>query len=183
MVSIRTGIGKLQIIGGLCATLLCCYALGVAQNVHSNYMPGTNFANFHTFKWVGYIQGGEQVNQILAQEIQDAVVSQLTGKGFIQTNADNADLYVGFQVAVQQQRQWNAFGMGGFRFGFGGMGQATSSTIEIGSLVVDIYSVANKQLVWTGTASKTVNPSGNQQKNLNNLNKGVAKLLKNFPPM
>jgi len=29
--------------------LLCCYALGVAQNVHYNFMPGTNFSNFHTF--------------------------------------------------------------------------------------------------------------------------------------
>jgi len=164
--------------GGGGGALSC---LGVAQNVHYNYMPGTNFANLHTFKWVGYIQGGEQVNQILAQEIQDAVVGQLAGKGFTQTNADNADLYVGFQVALQPQRQWNGWGGGGFRFG--GFGQATSSTIDIGSLVVDIYSVANKQLVWTGTATKTVSPSGNQQKNLNNLNKGVAKLMKNFPPM
>ena len=144
-------------------------------------MPGTNFANFHTFKWIGAIQGTEQINQILAQEIQNAVVSQLTGKGFTQTNADNADLYVGYQIAVQQQRQWNAFGMGG-GWRFGGMGTATSSTINIGSLVVDMYDVANKQLVWTGAATKTVSPSGNQQKNLNNLDKGVAKLLKNFPP-
>jgi uncharacterized protein DUF4136 len=146
-----------------------------AQDVHFNYMPGTNFTNFHTFKWIGPIPGGEPVNQILAQEIQDAVVSQITGKGFTQTNADNADLYVGFQVALQQQRQWNAWG------GWG-MGQATSSTIDIGSLVVDIYSVAARQLVWTGSATKTVSPSSNQQKSLNNLNKGVAKLMKNFPP-
>lgn len=170
-----------QIAAGLCVALLYGCSLGVAQDVHYNSMPGTNFANFHTFKWVGCIPGGEQVNQIMAQEIQNAVVSQVAGKGFTQTNADNADLYVGFQVAVQQQRQWNAWGGGGWRFG--GMGQATSSTIDIGSLVVDIYSVANKQLVWTGTATKSVNPSGNQEKNLNNLNKGVAKLMKNFPPM
>jgi len=170
-----------QIVAGLWTALLCCCARGVAQNVHYNFMPGTNFADFHTFKWVGYIGGFEQVNQILAQEIQDAVVGQLTGKGFTQTNADNADLIVGFQVAMQAQRQWNAWGGGGWRFG--GFGQATSSTIDIGTLVVDIYSVANKELVWTGRATKTVNPSGNQQKNLNNLNKGVAKLLKNFPPM
>jgi hypothetical protein len=99
-----------QIVAGLWTALLCCCARGVAQNVHYNFMPGTNFADFHTFKWVGYIGGFEQVNQILAQEIQDAVVGQLTGKGFTQTNADNADLIVGFQVAMQAQRQWNAWG-------------------------------------------------------------------------
>ena len=180
--SMKTKRKSLQIVAGLGVSLLACCALGVAQNVHYNFMPGTNFANFHTFKWVGYIGRFEQVNQILAQEIQDAIVGQLTAKGFTQTNADNADLIVGFQVAMQQQRQWNAWGMGG-GFRFGGMGSATSSNIDIGSLVVDMYSTANKQLVWTGTATKTVNPGGNQQKNLNNLNKGVAKLLKNFPPM
>jgi hypothetical protein len=60
--------------------------------------------------------------------IQNAVVSQLTGKGLTQTQADNADLYVGYQVAVDQEKQWNAFGMGRF----GGMGSATSSTIKTG---------------------------------------------------
>jgi hypothetical protein len=180
MMSMKTK-KSIQIVAGLCAGLLGCCGLGIAQNVYYNSMPGTNFAKFHTFRWVGYIGRFEQVNQILAQEIQDAVVGQLTGKGFTQTNADNADLIVGFQVAIQQQRQWNAWGGGGFRFG--GMGQATSSTIDNGTLVVDMYDVANKQLVWTGRATKTVNPSGNQQKNLNNLNKAVAKLLKNFPPM
>jgi len=37
-------------------------------------------------------------------------------------------------------------------------------------------------LAWTGRATKTLDPSKNQQKNLNNLNKAVAKLLKNYPP-
>jgi hypothetical protein len=69
---------------------------------------------------------------------------------------------------------------GGFRFG--GMGEATSSTITNGTLVVDIYQVATKQLVWTGRATKTLSPSKNQEKNLNNLNKGIAKLMKNYPP-
>jgi hypothetical protein len=63
---------------------LCCRGLGLAQNVTYNFMTRTNFANFHTFKWVGYIPSpsGEQVNQILAQEIQNAVVGELTAKGF-----------------------------------------------------------------------------------------------------
>jgi hypothetical protein len=107
-------------------------------------------------------------------------VGQLTGKGLTQTQADNADLYVGYQIAVDQEKQWNAFGMGG-GFRFGGMGSATSSTITNGTMV-DIYDAANKQLVWTGRATKTLSPSKNQQKDLNNLDKAIAKLMKNFPP-
>jgi hypothetical protein len=45
-----------------------------------------------------------------------------------------------------------------------------------------MYDPATKQLVWSGTATKTIDPSSNQQKNEKNLNKAMAKLLKNYPP-
>jgi hypothetical protein len=70
--------------------------------------------------------------------------------------------------------------MGGPRFG--GMGTATSSTISTGTLVLDLYDPTTKQLVWTGTATKTLNPSSDQEKNQKNLDKAMAKLLKNYPP-
>jgi hypothetical protein len=143
-------------------------------------MPGTNFSQFHTFKWVT-IPGGVHPNQIVEQEIH-AVASQLTAKGLTETNADNADLYVGYQAAVEQEKQWNAYGMGGgWRLG-GGMATASSSTISNGTLVIDMYEPANKQLVWTGRGTKTLSPSKNQQKNMNNLNKAIAKVMKNYPP-
>jgi Domain of unknown function (DUF4136) len=159
--------------------LLFC-GLGLAQETTFNAMPGTNFSQFHTFKWVA-IPGNLHPNQITDQEIQNAIVSQLTGKGLTQTNADNADLYVGYQVALDQEKQWNAYGMGG-GLRFGGMGSATSSTITNGTLVVDIYDAANKQLVWTGRATKSLSPSKNQEKNVSNLNKAIAKVMKNYPP-
>jgi len=168
-----------HIATALFAILLFC-ELGLAQQTTFNYMPGTNFSQFHTFKWVT-IPGGPHPDQIVDQEIQNAVVSQLTAKGLTQTSEDNADLYVGYQVAVDQEKQWNAFGTGGWRLG-GGMGSATSSTITNGTLVVDVYEVANKQLVWTGRASKTLSPSKNQQKNMENLSKAIAKIMKNYPP-
>jgi hypothetical protein len=74
---------------------------------------------------------------------------------------------------VDQERQWNAFGTGGLRFG--GIGSVTSSTISNGTMILDIYDPAAKQLIWQGVATKTVNPSGNEQKNLKNLAKVVAK--------
>jgi len=48
--------------------------------------------------------------------------------------------------------------------------------------VLDIYDPAAKQLVWTGRATKTLDPSKSQEKNQKNLDKAMAKLLKNFPP-
>jgi hypothetical protein len=45
-----------------------------------------------------------------------------------------------------------------------------------------MYDPNTKQLVWTGTATKTLNPGSNQQKNQKNLDKAMEKLLKKFPP-
>jgi Domain of unknown function (DUF4136) len=73
-------------------------------------------------------------------------------------------------------------GTPGARSGVWGMGSATSSTISNGTLVLDVYDPGTKQLVWTGRETKTLDPSSNQEKNMMNLNKAMAKLLKNYPP-
>jgi hypothetical protein len=165
----------------LVALLLLTAGALQAQDTTYNFMPGTDFSKFHTYKWVT-IEGGAHPNQILDAEIRQAVDSQLASKGLVKVDSDTADLYVGYQTAVDQQKQWNAYGMGGgIRWG-GGMGTATSSTIDVGTLVVDMYDPPTKQLVWTGRATKTIDPSSNQEKNQKNLDKAVAKLLKHYPP-
>lgn len=164
---------------GLALALLAC-SLTQAQDVRANSMPGTDFTKYHTYKWVP-IEGGSHPNQIVDAQIKASVDSQLATKGLTKTDGDKADLYVGYQVAVDQQKQWNAYGMGG-GWRFGGMETATSSTIDIGTLALDMYDPATKQLVWKGTATKTLDPSKDQAKNQKNLDKAMEKLLKNFPP-
>jgi len=159
---------------------LVAWGVMAAQDVRTNYMPGTDFSKYHTYKWVN-IEGGAHPNQIVDQEIKQAIDAQLAAKGLTKTDAEQADLYIGYQIAVDQEKQWNAYGMGG-GLRWGGMGTATSSTITNGTLVLDMYDPSTKQLVWTGNASKTLDPSNNPQKNEKNINKAMQKLLKSFPP-
>lgn len=151
-----------------------------AQDVKYNFMPGTDFSKYHSYKWVN-IEGGSHPNQIVDAQIKQSIDSQLASKGLTKTDGEKADLLVGYQIAVDKEKQWNAYGMGG-GVRFGGMGTATSSTINVGTLVLDLYDPATKQLVWTGQATKTIDPSSNQEKNQKNLDKAMAKLLKNYPP-
>jgi hypothetical protein len=163
------------------ALMLLTAGTVAAQQVTYNFMPGVNFSTFHTYKWVE-IPGGVHPNQIVEQEIKQAVNNVLAGKGFTMVASDaKADLNVGYQCFIQQQRQWNAWGMGG-GLRWGGMGSATSSTIDNGTLAVDFYNPSSQELLWRGSAAQTLDPSGNQPKDMNKLNKAVAKLLKNFPP-
>lgn len=62
------------------------------------------------------------------------------------------------------------------------MTTGSTSTIYVGQLVLDMYKPADKDLVWRGTVSKTLDPKAKPEKQEKNLNKAVAKLLKNYPP-
>lgn len=94
----------------LLAIVTCIVTRG--QEVRYNFMPGTDFAKYQTYKWVD-IEGGAHPNQIIDAEIKQSVDSQLASKGLAKTYGEKADLYVAYQVAVNQEKQWNAYGMGG----------------------------------------------------------------------
>ena len=162
----------------LVATLLLATAGTLAaQDVRYNFMPRTDFSKYHTYKWVN--TAGAHPDQIMDAEIKQAVDSQLVSKGLSKTDSDKADLYIGYQTAVNQETQWDAWGSRAFGMG---MGSWTSSKISVGTLVLEMYDPGANQLVWTGTATKTIDPSANHEKNIKNLDKSMAKLLKNYPP-
>ena len=175
---LKGGVPEITLRIGL-VLLVCGFV--AAQDIKTNYVPGTDFSKYKTYKWVN-IEGGEQPDQIVQQQIKQAVDATLASKGMTKTDDDMAAMYVGYQVSVTQERQWNAYGMGGGPRWGGGMGTATSSTIQIGTLGLDFYDSVKKQLVWRGQATKTLNPSKDPNKNQDRLNKAVAKLLKDFPP-
>jgi hypothetical protein len=50
----------------------------------------------------------------------------------------------------------------------------------MGTLVVDIADAKNKQALWRGSATDTI--QDNSDKNIKTLDKAVQKLFKNFPP-
>src|SRR5271169_522743 len=128
VVRIALWMGLVLLVGGFMA----------AQDIKTNYMPGTDFSKYKTYKWIS-ISNTEQPDPIVVQQIKDAIDTQLTSKGMTKTDNENADMYVGIQTSITQQQQWNAYGMGGgWRFG-GGMASATSSTIQTGTLAVDFY--------------------------------------------
>lgn len=166
------------------ALIACSVAYG--QDVITNYLPGADFAKYRTYKWVMIGPAGVP-DQILETQIRQSIDSQMTAKGLTKVDGDKADLLVRYRVAVTKEREWNATGTGDLFRGPGldtamGSGTATSTTIEVGTLVLDMYDANAKQLVWTGHVTKTINPSENPQKNQRNIDKAMQRLLKNFPP-
>jgi len=177
----------------LALALVAC-SVTYAQDVRTNYMPGTDFSKYHTYAWVDEVKGvprvGGQPDQILDTQVKEAVDSQMAAKGITKVvDGGKADLLLGYQLAIDREKQINGFADG--RGGWGGWGpwggglnsfSATTSTINIGTFVLGMYDPAAKKLIWIGAAQHAIEPSKKQEKNQERLNKGAQKLLKDFPP-
>jgi hypothetical protein len=161
-----------------------------AQDVRYNFAGDADFSKYKSFKWV-QIKGADQIDQIADGQIKSAVNEELAKKGLSRTEAETADLFVGYQVSLGQEKEVTTFDNGwgygpgwgrGYGYGGGGFSTSTTSTITIGQVDLDIYDAAAKKLVWRGTASKTLDMKAKPEKRQKNLRKGVEKLLKNYPP-
>ncbi len=165
-------------------TLILVWAY--AQEVHYNYNRGANFKSYKTYKWVDLADGVS--DQLIDDSIKRAMDEQLAQKGLTKVDGDkDADLEIGYHAIITAERGIN---LSGSRWGSGGgLGgwsdasvQGQTSTIPVGTLLVDIFDPSAKQLVWRGDASGVIELKKDPDKNYKKLQKAMAKLFKNYPP-
>ena len=173
--------------------LLLAAGAAFGQDVRYNFDKNADFSKFKTYKWVT-IKDAAKVNDLTDKQIIAAVDAELATKGLTKTSDDSANLYIGYQAGIGQEKQFTSFSSdwgygggwyrGGWYGGMGGMSTTTgqTSTIYVGQLALDMYDSANHDLVWRGLASKTISPKAKPEKQEKNLAKAVRKLLKNYPP-
>jgi len=176
----------------LVIAVLFANVIGVyAQDVRYNFDKNADFTKYKTYKWVE-IKGADRPNQLVQKQITDALDTELAKKGLTKTDGENADLYIAYQTAIGTEKEFTSYNTGwGYGPGWGGgwyggmgstMSTTSTSTIYVGQLDVDMYDAAKKEMVWRGTASKTIDPKAKPEKQQKNLAKAVEKLLKNYPP-
>jgi len=172
-------------------TLLATSA-ATAQDVRYNFDKDTDFSRFKTYKWVA-LKDAAKVDDLRDKQIKQVVDSELATKGLQKVDGDSADLFVGYQAGIGQEKEFTSYntnwgyGGGWYRGGWYGPGGSSTttgqtSTIYKGQLVVDMYDSANHDLVWRGLATKTIDEDAKPDKQEKNLSKTVKKLLKNYPP-
>ena len=178
-------INQMTLLAAFLLMATCAYG----QEVHYNYDRSANFAAYKTYQWVD-IPDGAVPDQLIDQAIKQAADEQLAQKGLTKVE-NNPDLYIGYQVVINLEKSVSLWGTGGDFGGWGGWGpwggglrsiQGQTSTVPVGILLMDLYDVGRKQLVWRGDAIKTINLKKDPDKNYKNLQKVMAKLFKNYPP-
>lgn len=165
------------ILTGLVAFVLT--AASFAQQVKTDYDRNANFSKYKTFSF----EKVQTADPLWVDRIKSAVSSALTAKGMTQVESGGDISIIALGMTSTQQTLdtfYNGFG-GGWRWG-GRFGDATTTTetYQVGTLVVDLYDASTKELLWRGSASDTV--SNKSSNNIKNLDKGVEKMFKKYPP-
>ena len=109
--------------------LLAGAGSALAQDVRYNFDKDTNFSAFKTYKWV-VIKGATQLSDLADRQVKASVDAELSKKGLSRSDADTADLYIGYQAAVGQEKEYTSFDSGwGYGPGWYGGGSKARKTV------------------------------------------------------
>src|SRR5437667_8839798 len=88
--------------------LLLATTTALGQDVRYNFDKNADFSKFKTYKWVA-LKEAPTVNDLVSKQIVDAIDAELATKGLTKVNDDSANLCVGYQVGIGQQKQFTSF--------------------------------------------------------------------------
>jgi hypothetical protein len=160
-------------------SVLCLFVstLAFAQKTSFDFDRSANFSSYHTYMWE---KSPNPAKGEWDQRIIDSIDKQLQAKGLTKVDA-SPDLWVVYSNSIRDEK--SVVGVG-YVPGptWGNSGPATHNTFitKQGTLVVELADTKDRQLLWRGSVTDTI--SDNDNKNIKNLDKSVAKLFKGYPP-
>lgn len=149
------------------ALAACAAAPAFAAKPQIQWDEAYDFSTIKSFQWDNSPESLEAKNPFMHSRVVAAIENELTAVGLTKVQA-NADVHVTYHTSTEQQVRLNStsygYGFGGYGgvgwghygYGYGGPVSTTTSvdTYDEGTLVVDIWASASKQLIWRGTATR-----------------------------
>jgi hypothetical protein len=154
-----------------------------------------DFDGVMTFQWQYTPETDLQQSQpFLHSKIKTGIEYYLTEAGLTEVQA-NPDVFVNYHTSTETQVSlqsnsygygFGAYGMGGWGYyGYGMAGPVSTTTrvneYQVGTLVVDIWDAASKELVWRGVVSDTVPDDLQKAEKL--IDKALTKLVDQWRKM
>ena len=185
---------KLLSIISIVFIMSSCSSLDVIYDMDQS----VDFNQFKTFSFYPWdYKNGFQVNDYDKQTILMAIQDNMKEKGYIYQK-EGGDLVVSIFVTVEGKVSYEAYtnhyggwagygggwGYSGFGYGYGyGPGYSSTSVTKNvykqGTVVIDVFSVASKKLIWQGIGSDQIEE--NLDKRDINLPKKVGQVIMKFP--
>jgi hypothetical protein len=150
--------------------VIAIYTAG--QEVRYQIDRRTDFSKYKTYKWAETLLAGH-ANQIIEEQITNAIEAELAQKGLRKTDSSTADLSIRYQAAIGVPTECTRADSGS---------EASGSTNPGGRLALEMYDSTTKKLIWRGIAAKIIDPKAKIDAQQAGISKAVQKLLKNYPP-
>jgi hypothetical protein len=150
-----------------------------AQDVKVNYNQSKDFSTFHTYAWGQKPNPNTVKNPTLAAEVTKQINAQLQSRGLkMVAESQHPDLVLVVSGGSKKQTTYSDYDPSGTIL-TAGTDYGTAETSIIGALVVDIYDVKAKQVIWRATATGILNQ--NNARNLKLVDDAVDKMFKKYP--
>jgi len=170
---------------------------GCKSTPNYDYDSTANFSQLKTYAWIVESKpaGGQDYfkSDINNKRIVNAIERELSSKGLRKVAPGEANVLVNFHTEINKKRERDIANTHPYfwSFGHGYHGSHWSATMNLnslqrdykeGSLVVDFVS-PQKQLIWRGSQETRLSNKSTPEKRLEKVNKAVADILVNFPPL
>ncbi len=162
-----------------------------AQKVTIDMDESADFSNYSSYQFLGWQNDSDKaMNDFDKKRLRDAFQSELGARN-LKLDESSTDMAISLFIVVDQKTSTTAYtnyhgGTGyGYRRGGRGWGNGYSTTSYSqndylqGTLVMDVFDVNTKKLIWQGVATGTVNEK--PEKREKSIPKAVGKLMKKFP--
>jgi hypothetical protein len=169
---------KLSVVSILIAALAFT-GCSTRSLVQTDYDRSANFVKYQTFRLAEGTRKSSDANptyfnDLVAQRIQDALVSHMKGRGY-QYN-EPADLIVSFYLKVDNRIDYRPNPWG---WGWWGMQNQIPYEVKEGTLVVNLVDARSERLVWQGFV--TQNWERKPEKRERQIRDGISMIFAKYP--
>lgn len=151
------------------AVVTAVLALGLAACetvpvIRTEMAPGANLSQYRTYDYFDKLSTDRRgYTTITTRSVENAIDREMRARGFVR--GPDPDLKINFNIAKRDKVTSRpgpgyGFGFGGWRSSYGyGIGYSSHSDVETvteGTLTLDLVDRAKNELVWTGSAVRTL---------------------------
>jgi hypothetical protein len=186
--------GKVRTRFGLVAVLITV-GLGLMNScasisVEHEFDPEADFRSYESFDWMPAESRRVSLrarNPMVETRIRDAIAAELRSKGLRPSSSGEPDVRIGYLLVLEDGVDSQTIYEGDaadWRYRTYGPARATTTNkaFTVGTLVIDVFDVDEKALVWRGAAEGQVDQTRSPEDQRERIFDAVQKILRNFPP-
>ena len=155
-----------------------CSSKNVSIDADDTYL----FAGKNSYAWLETAGERPDSGGETERRVRRSVDANLADRGFRLVPFEQAELVLSYRTSAADQRVYDTYGYGTGRWSAEESTTSKERVFTEGSLTIDIFDAAKKELLWKGTAVETIDPSASPEARDELVGKAVSDMLDGFPP-